>query len=223
MRLGLQSGGKNFPEFLFRGGLLEHICPEANHRKDSKGFSFFSRACNRKTSFSCRTAAFFLDLYENLSPEEIGKKSFSLLRHWRWPEKEAREIRRLLEAYGSAKKTFSLREGLDLLERFGFPRMETFLELLALDPEKTILLEELQQHVLLWKIRLMRAYEEGMLLSGKECAERFGISPGPLLGKLLREKRRKILETPNLSSEELDRWIGERAHNLGQKGNPRKM
>ncbi|HPQ37338.1 MAG TPA: hypothetical protein PLW97_06800 [Synergistaceae bacterium] len=222
MRLGLQSGGKNFPEFLCRAGLLEHLCPGGNRRKSPEEFFFFSRACSEKRSFSCGTAAFFLDLYDNLSPEEIGKRSFSLLRHWRWPEKEAREVRGLLKMWSSLKKPLSFREGLDLLERFGFPRMEILLELLALDPEKTALLDELQQQLFLWKARLLQASEKGMLLPGKECAEKFAIPPGPLLGELLREKRRKILETPDLSPEELYCWLEERSHKLEKKGNPRK-
>ena len=214
MLLGLSSRNEAFPEFLRRAGLLERLCQDRHEKEMPENFPFFSRSCHRGTSFACRMTAFFLDLYGHLPFEEIGEQSLLLLRHWRYPEKEAQRIRQLLETLAMVRKSGSFGKGPDLLERFGFPWMEIFLELLSLDPSQGSLLEELQQHLLLWKARLSRASEKGMLLSGRECTEAFTIPPGPLLGKFIREMRQKILETPDLSPEELYRWGKKEAPNF---------
>ncbi len=219
MLLGLSSRNEAFPEFLRRAGLLEQLCQDRHEKKMPENFPIFSRSCHRGTSFACCMAAFFLDLYGHLSPrllpfEGIGERSLLLLRYWRYPEKEAQRIRQLLETLAMVRRSGSFGKDPELLERFGFPWMETFLELLSLDPSQGFLLEELQQNLLLWKARLFRASEKGMLLSGRECSEGFAIPPGPLLGRFILEMRRKILETPDLSPEELYRWGKKEAPNF---------
>ncbi len=210
MYRGLREQNPAFPDLLQRAGLLAPLWGMPLSPEQRREFPLFSRSCRRGYSFSCSTGAFFLDLFRASGEEkyrEMGETTFSLLRRWCWPEKNALRMGELLHLYGNTREGVSSSEAMDLLERFGFSWLEDFSELLSLEPQKAPHGEELQRKCLLWKARLLRASEKGLFLSGEACMEILGGSPGPWLGRLLQALKGKILETPEISREDLLRWL----------------
>jgi tRNA nucleotidyltransferase/poly(A) polymerase len=217
MYRGLKEQNPAFPDFLRKAELLAPLWGMPLSPRLGRELPLFSLSCRRGYSFSCSTGAFFLDLFrasEKEDPREMREKSFSLLRRWCWPEKKALWMGELLRLYGDTQKEISSSEAMDLLERFGFPWLEDFSELLSLEPQKALHGEELQRKCLLWKARLLRASQKGLFLSGETCMRILARPPGPWLGRLLQALQGKILETPEISREELLRWLLEEGKNF---------
>jgi len=222
-RIGLELyrglGEKNpvFSRFLHQAGLLQPLCRKHLPLRSTPEFHLFFEACRRDLSFFCCTAAFFLDILEpgkDTSSRKNETPCFTLLRHWCWPEKEALAISRLLQMYEDTKSQLLLRKEPHFPEPFDLSQRESLLALLSLDPEKHSFLEAWERKALLRDARLLSASRKGLFLSGKECMELLECSPGPALGSLLRNMERKILETPDLSKEDLHHWLFEEARKI---------
>ncbi len=214
---GLKEQNPSFPDLLQEAGLLAPLWGAPLPLLQREQFALFSRSCERGNSFSCSAGAFFLDLFRasgEEEPREMREKSYSLLRTWCWPDKKALWLAELLHLYGSSRGGLSPSEALDLLERFSFSWLENFLELLSLEPQKAVHGEELQRYCLLWKARFLRASRKGLFFSGEECMKIVGCPPGPAVGSLLKALKRKILETPEISREELHRYLLEEEKNF---------